>query len=507
MYCVKVLSNLSDRLDAEFYNPKAIKTINLMEKNGKTVELGEIIKEGYRVVYHGTDSINGLNSDEILPFLSPTQIGDGGDIDFNKVDYLPLYYKDDYPKGLAASGELLIEVKGNVSKVGIVPSVFPNNLMISGSLYKAKIDEDRMDPHYVLAYLKTKFGQILKDRLTSNTIINYIAKDALYSIPIFEVSYIVQKYIGDKVRQAELLREWAKNIQSKATDSQPVFKKNIVDYKENYFKCNEIFSERLDSQFYHPNNIALDNELKLNNCVKLSHFAKLIKQTWSKDKAQEFLYFEIGGLNINTGLIQPECLNVNDAPSRAKTKVRYADVLVSTVRPNRKNVGFIAIDDSTVEMVATSGFSVLRFEKPEVAAFYHFWLRSDDATSQLMRWNSGSAYPAIDEDVPLNILVPKFEQHLIDEWGKKLLFAQLSYIYAQKLVGFTKFIVEALIEGEITEDHLIRAQNALEQRDNTLDRTILSQMTEEGYAVAGSKQLFADLDEFYELLEQAKEFE
>ena len=36
MYCVKVLSNLSDRLDAEFYNPKAIKTINLMEKNGKT---------------------------------------------------------------------------------------------------------------------------------------------------------------------------------------------------------------------------------------------------------------------------------------------------------------------------------------------------------------------------------------------------------------------------------------------------------------------------------------
>lgn len=158
-------------------------------------------------------------------------------------------------------------------------------------------------------------------------------------------------------------------------------------------------------------------------------------------------------------------------------------------------------------MVATSGFSVLRFEKPEVAAFYHFWLRSDDATSQLMRWNSGSAYPAIDEDVPLNILVPKFEQHLIDEWGKKLLFAQLSYIYAQKLVGFTKFIVEALIEGEITEDHLIRAQNALEQRDNTLDRTILSQMTEEGYAVAGSKQLFADLDEFYELLEQAKEFE
>ena len=303
------------------------------------------------------------------------------------------------------------------------------------------------------------------------------------------------------------MREWAKDSQNRGANILPVFKNRIADYKENYFKSNEIFSERLDSQFYHPNNIALEHELKLNNCVKLSHCAKLIKQNWDKDKAQEFLYFEIGGLDISTGLIQPELINVNDAPSRAKTKVRYADVLVSTVRPNRKNVGFIAIDDSTLEMVATSGFSVLRFEKAEIAAFYHFWLKSDDATSQLMRWNSGSAYPAIDDDVPLNILVPKFEQHLIDEWGTKLLFAQLSYIYAQKLVGYAKFIVEALIEDVITEEELIQAQNALEQGDKSLDRAILSQMTEDGYAVAGSKPLFADLDEFYDLLEQAKALE
>ena len=64
-----------------------------------------------------------------------------------------------------------------------------------------------------------------------------------------------------------------------------------------------------------------------------------------------------------------------------------------------------------------------------------------------------------------------------------------------------------MIEGEVTEDQLIQAQNALEQGDTGLDRAILSQMTEDGYAVAGSKPLFSDIDEFYDLLVQAKVLE
>lgn len=90
--------------------------------------------------------------------------------------------------------------------------------MISGSLYKATLNPRRVDSHYVLAFLKSKHGQILKNRLTSNTIINYIAKDALYSIPVIELKEKAQKYIGDKVRQAEQLRAWAKSIQLKVSE-------------------------------------------------------------------------------------------------------------------------------------------------------------------------------------------------------------------------------------------------------------------------------------------------
>lgn len=489
--------DLEDFLSAQTYRPEITTAYQVvLNKSHKLLDdlCSEKISQGSTPIYAENGPLC-LKSKDVDELLTGSNINTYVDINWalsnskNKISF-----------------ETLLLTRQGVGTIGRCAIYFGDSAYTNDSIFKIVVT--KADSAYVATFLNTDIGKRLIEKgVYGSTGQLNLSVSHVKKLPIFLPNSVVQKYIGDKVRQAELLREWAKNIQNRATNILPVFKNRIADYKENYFKSNEIFSERLDSQFYHPNNIALEHELKLNNCVKLSHFAKLIKQNWDKDKAQEFLYFEIGGLDISTGLIQPELINVNDAPSRAKTKVRYADVLVSTVRPNRKNVGFIAIDDSTLEMVATSGFSVLRFEKAEIAAFYHFWLKSDDATSQLMRWNSGSAYPAIDDDVPLNILVPKFEQHLIDEWGTKLLFAQLSYIYAQKLVGYAKFIVEALIEDVITEEELIQAQNALEQGDKSLDRAILSQMTEDGYAVAGSKPLFADLDEFYDLLEQAKALE
>lgn len=418
MYKVRVLQEINDRLDAEYYNPAALSTLKKMETKGTVTTFGDLVDEGYRVVYHGTDSINGLKDSEVLPFLSPTQIDANGSINFEDADKLPLYYKDQYPKGLGKAGEILVEVKGNVSKVGIVPSAFPKNLMISGSLYKATLNPRRVDSHYVLAFLKSKHGQILKNRLTSNTIINYIAKDALYSIPVIELKEKAQKYIGDKVRQAEQLRAWAKSIQLKVSELLPSYINEIQRYKAKCYRAKDIIPERLDSLFYHPDYSGLESKMKAKGCKRLGLITKQVKDAWNKKKAEAFEYYEIGGLDITTGQVLSATTPTAGAPSRAKTKVQQGDVLVSTVRPNRKNIGFIVDNVAHSEMVATSGFSVLRFSSLTQAAFYHAWLRTDDATAQLMRWNSGSAYPAIDDDVPLNIIIPDFERRLLITGGK-----------------------------------------------------------------------------------------
>lgn len=507
MYNVRVLQEINDRLDAEYYNPAALSTLKKMETKGTVTTFGDLVDEGYRVVYHGTDSINGLKDSEVLPFLSPTQIDANGSINFEDADKLPLYYKDQYPKGLGKAGEILVEVKGNVSKVGIVPSAFPKNLMISGSLYKATLNPRRVDSHYVLAFLKSKHGQILKNRLTSNTIINYIAKDALYSIPVIELKEKAQKYIGDKVRQAEQLRAWAKSIQLKVSELLPSYINEIQRYKAKCYRAKDIIPERLDSLFYHPDYSGLESKMKAKGCKRLGLITKQVKDAWNKKKAEAFEYYEIGGLDITTGQVLSATTPTAGAPSRAKTKVQQGDVLVSTVRPNRKNIGFIVDNVAHSEMVATSGFSVLRFSSLTQAAFYHAWLRTDDATAQLMRWNSGSAYPAIDDDVPLNIIIPDFEKTFVDNWGQKLLDAHFAYVYAKMLTEAAKTLVEALIEGQLTEQQLIQAQQALEDGENSLDQAILSKLSAEGYAIEGATPLFSDVDELYSLLEEAAQAE
>lgn len=507
MYKVRVLQEINDRLDAEYYNPAALSTLKKMETKGTVTTFGDLVDEGYRVVYHGTDSINGLKDSEVLPFLSPTQIDANGSINFEDADKLPLYYKDQYPKGLGKAGEILVEVKGNVSKVGIVPSAFPKNLMISGSLYKATLNPRRVDSHYVLAFLKSKHGQILKNRLTSNTIINYIAKDALYSIPVIELKEKAPKYIGDKVRQAEQLRAWAKSIQLKVSELLPSYINEIQRYKAKCYRAKDIIPERLDSLFYHPDYSGLESKMKAKGCKRLGLITKQVKDAWNKKKAEAFEYYEIGGLDITTGQVLSATTPTAGAPSRAKTKVQQGDVLVSTVRPNRKNIGFIVDNVAHSEMVATSGFSVLRFSSLTQAAFYHAWLRTDDATAQLMRWNSGSAYPAIDDDVPLNIIIPDFEKTFVDNWGQKLLDAHFAYVYAKMLTEAAKTLVEALIEGQLTEQQLIQAQQALEDGENSLDQAILSKLSAEGYAIEGATPLFSDVDELYSLLEEAAQAE
>jgi hypothetical protein len=71
--------------------------------------------------------------------------------------------------------------------------------------------------------------------------------------------------------------------------------------------------------------------------------------------------------------------------------------------------------------------------------------------------------------------------------------------YSKLLTTAAKFLVEALIEGKLTETELIAAQTALDQNDNQLDRAILSRLTRQGID-RPAPPLFPDLDTLYATL-------
>lgn len=504
MYYTRILSSIDDRLDAEFYNPTAIDTIKKMRLQGDVVTLGSLISEGYRVVYHGTDSITGLSDEQLLPFLSPTQIDNNGSISFGLTDKLPKYYKERYPRGLAKEGDLLIEVKGNVSKVAVVPSLYPENLMISGSLYKASIDANKADSHYVLAFLKSRSGQALKNRLTSNTIINYIAKEALYSIPVFQVTKVAQKYIGDKVRQAERLRAWARELVSQV-DAEldklalPIHKKPSL-----YSYSNKgLLDDRLDPRPYRSNVVELVSQI-----LAISHdtMSKLVVfSSGCPVKSSDFCenQFDVPLVRIrNIGVKGFIGLDTG-----VKKRV-YTDAFNYQAKQNMVVLGmdgyfraqyFVQED---LPMLVNQRVAMLLPKGIRSELLTH-WLNRSEGQLQLNQWAVKTTVEHTSLTDIAKVLIPRLEENRENELANKLLNARYSTIFVSKLTQLAKLLVEDLIEGQLKEEQLVAAYQAREGGDYRLDHALLARMTTKGIDGDGTA-LFDDLEQLEDLLQQAE---
>lgn len=502
--------DLENRVDAEYYSPEAIKCLKKV-KNFKAVDsLGGIITQGYRVVYHGKDSTNELDDDQKISFLSPSQIDKSGNIDFEKVDFLPLYYKDKYPKGLAQEDELLIEVKGNVSKLAIVPKNFPNNLMVSGSLFKAKISKD-YDTRFILSFLKCKHGQILKSRLTSNTIISYIAKDDLYSIPVFKPNKLTQIYIGNKIRQSELLRKWSleeiKDLKQYFRQSyEPIEKFNSC--KKRYYNLEpQSFFDVMTPESYPPHIEAYFNEqegLTLGEITSEIFIGKTLPDSGDGEHVLQSTSRSCSGLFLKQGM------NKVVKPQKGKY-LKKKDLLLSCAAHDKKYIGKDVSIHHTDNIVLPSAkvLTIRILPNTLPVSYVHDYLISDEGYTQwqsIVRGISAGIQPV--DVARIRIPTPVKNIKTDDRFKSAdnlLLKAGVAIELATYLTLTSTMLVELLIEGQITENQLIEAQQALEEGDNTRDRAILSKLTDKGYLAEDGKPLFTDLDKLYELLDEAKQ--
>lgn len=180
------------RLDAEYFSRAALETLALI-KSPHT--LGDLVKDGYRVVYETTEAIDRQEGerDRLPYFLQAADISTPF-IDADSMGCVAQSDWDRYPKGRIQPGELLIEVKGKAEKIALVPDDFPRKTLVSGTCFKLTTN-DPVDQYFLAAYLTCHHGQVLKNRLKSNLLISYLAKDDLYRLPVPDISATLKKDI------------------------------------------------------------------------------------------------------------------------------------------------------------------------------------------------------------------------------------------------------------------------------------------------------------------------
>ena len=121
------------------------------------------------------------------------------------------------------------------------------------------------------------------------------------------------------------------------------------------------------------------------------------------DQHDTIKYIDISSIdNKNYKMTGFQEYMLNQAPSRAQQHIRKGDIVVSTVRPNLKNIAITELDDEN--LVASSGFCVLRALKclPE---YLFAIICSDRFTNKMTNIVTGANYPAIKSSDIMNYIV------------------------------------------------------------------------------------------------------
>lgn len=149
---------------------------------------------------------------------------------------------------------------------------------------------------------------------------------------------------------------------------------------------------------------------------------KNITKVKKKFKSNDLIkYIDISSIdnkkNVMTGYTE---YRIGTEPSRAQQCLNYNDIVVSTVRPNLRNIAINKYTDDNI--VGTSGFCVLRCNKctPE---YLMSILLSDQFTNDMSSITTGANYPAIHNEDIYKYRIPNapFElQKQYSEFVKKI---------------------------------------------------------------------------------------
>lgn len=275
-----LFDNENKRIDSEYFKKQYL---DFFKNVPNLKPLENFAKEGYRVVYENTRI---ADKEEAIKYNYPYFL-QATDLETPFIKQDNLFYVDNaewerYPKGRIKKGEILIEVKGKIDKVAIVPDDFPQKTLVTGSLFKLTVN-DNISKHLLLTYLISKYGVAFKDRFKTNLLISYVSKPDLYRIPVPVFTINFQKEI-DKLfalifskkqksqqsySQAETLLLETLNLKDFQPSKEPV---NVKNFSESFGS-----SGRLDAEYYQVKYEQVVNRIISTDYDQLANIVKIKK--------------------------------------------------------------------------------------------------------------------------------------------------------------------------------------------------------------------------------------
>ncbi|MDA4253036.1 restriction endonuclease subunit S [Escherichia coli] len=261
-------SDLQDFLTAQTYRPEitqaknhilSLKNCSLQAVCTKPIQQGKSPKYAEK----GLKCIKPKNTNDML-------------VSIDDIDWIDSSTKDQIQKQKLAYGDIVITRSGSgtIGRASIY--CYSEEAYTNDHLFVVR--PDKADSHYICSFLNSFHGQrLLEAGVSGSTGQLNLSNEHIKSIPLFRPEHKAQKYIGDKVRQAEQLRAWAKRLEGMADRKiKDLFHFNLVDsltLKPRRMKQQVLSAVSLAPEFAR----AADSQMTFRNSSKLSNFISKCK--------------------------------------------------------------------------------------------------------------------------------------------------------------------------------------------------------------------------------------
>ena len=487
---------LGDFLTAQTYRPEIVEAINKVTSLQHTplqALCSSPIRQGPTPVF----------STEGRPCLKSKHANDLIVSDPESSDFVDEVFAKEHEKQKVKFGDVVLTRKG-VGTIGRA-SIFYGKEPLNTDDLLFKISLTLADNAFVTSFLRTYWGErILEKGVYGSTGQISLSSAYVRGVPIYTPFERAQKYIGDKVRQAERLRCSAKEQKAEVN----IYIDTLgLPYNRQPEMINKVgardLSDRLDPRPYRTHCLELVEAIKkvnnsfLSDCVAMHSGCPVSSSDFTEDYSvplvrirnigfDEFLELDIG---VSNDVYQS---NLNCGAK--------AGCIVLGMDGDFRAQFFL---EEELPMLINQRVAIFNHKDIRPELLTH-WLNRPEGQIQLYQWAVKTTVDHTSLSDLRKVHIPRFDHDKEEEMADMLKFARFARYYSRKLTMSAILITEALIEGKLTERQLIDAEKTLEFGDNDLDRGILSRLTTKGLD-GDSEPLFADLDQLYDLLAQSQQ--
>jgi len=449
-------SNLfEDILDARAYQQKFIKNVLDLIKSGiDTKKLDELCKN----IYRGNTPEHQEEYDENGALLLKTVNIRSNELDMNKYFYMTNTIYNDQGRFKLNEKDICITIMGATDD--IVGRSWVYNKALGKACFSdgiAKIEDVKIDPYYLSTYINSKFGHLSIIQWAGSSTRSYITNNQLGKISIPIPSPEIQKYIGDKVRKAEELREEAKRLK---VELEILFKRytglsceqvNIEDVKSYGYILPDDIGSMIGAEVYKPDYI--ENQRQIKKAVKFVNLNECYKYIVNGVDCRDYLdgngteYYKVGSISMfgikdqNTTHINMSLKDIND-----KQKINEGNLLIT-----RKGSFGIAMAVSKKDEIGIISSEVFKLEiKNDWDTDYlAYFLNSEFGKKQFNQYSTGSTMKGINQQNIVEIIIPYISYNQQTEIGELVRAIKNKMAEPKELIQEAKQDIEDLIEGNL----------------------------------------------------------